>query len=68
MMQKNLIFSFSYFATVGKYTENPYGRKRQERDSDLYDISAEQKNERQQNVFVIVVRYLYPEEWTLLRE
>ena len=51
MMQKNLIFSFSYFATVGKYTENPYGRKRQERDSDLYDISAERKSERQQNVF-----------------
>ena len=51
MMQKNLIFSFSYLATVGKYTENPYGRKRQERDSDLYDISAERKNERQQNVF-----------------
>ena len=50
-MQKNLIFSFSYLATVGKYTENPYGRKRQERDSDLYDISAERKNERQQNVF-----------------
>ena len=51
MMQKNLIFSFSYLATVGKYTENPYGRKRQERDFDLYDISAERKNERQQNVF-----------------
>ena len=51
MMQKNLICSFSYLATVGKYTENPYGRKRQERDSDLYDISAERKNERQQNVF-----------------
>lgn len=51
MMPKNLIFSFSYLATVGKYTENPYGRKRQERDSDLYDISAERKNERQQNVF-----------------
>ena len=51
MMQKNLICNFSYLATVGKYTENPYGRKRQERDSDLYDISAERKNERQQNVF-----------------
>jgi len=50
-MQKNLISSFSYLATVDKYTENPHRSKCQERDSDLYDISAERKNERQQNVF-----------------
>lgn len=51
MMGKNLTSSFSYLVAVDKYTENPHRSKRQERDSNLYDISAEQKNERQQNVF-----------------
>lgn len=51
MMQKNLISRFSYLAAVDKYTKNPHRSKRQERDSNLYDVSAERKNEKQQKVF-----------------
>lgn len=51
MMQKNLTSRFSYLAAVDKYTKNPHRSKSQERDSNLYDISAERKNEKQQKVF-----------------